>query len=115
MDWTTQSYADANHPPVAVLDQPDAITVHSGEGFGLGAAKTYDPDGDSLSFYWFQYPEAGSFEGTVKIDGAENTRGAWIIAPKVDQPATIHFILQVTDKGSPPLTRYKRVIVTVTP
>jgi hypothetical protein len=33
----------------------------------------------------------------------------------VDQEVTLHFILRVTDKGSPPLSRYQRVIVTVKP
>ena len=115
MEWTTKPYAEANHPPVPVLDQPDAITVRSGEGFALSANGTTDPDGDSLSYYWFEYPEAGSYRGTVKIDGAGNGRGIWVIAPKVEQPATVHFILKVTDKGSPPLTRYRRVIVTIQP
>jgi len=36
-------------------------------------------------------------------------------APKVDKAETVHFILKVTDKGRPALTRYKRIIVTVTP
>lgn len=38
-----------------------------------------------------------------------------VTAPVVDSAVTIHFILKVTDKGAPPLTRYKRVIVTVVP
>jgi len=115
MDWTTKPYEEGNHPPVPVLDHPDAITVRSGEGFGLGAHGTTDPDGDSLSYFWFQYLEAGSYKGRVKIDGAENAIGAWVIAPKVERPETVHFILMVTDKGRPPLSRYKRVIVTVSP
>ena len=36
-------------------------------------------------------------------------------APQVDSPQTTHFILKVTDKGTPSLTRYKRVIVTIVP
>jgi len=28
---------------------------------------------------------------------------------------TMHIILAVTDRGSPPLTRYRRVLVTVAP
>lgn len=115
MDWTTESYAGANHPPVPVLDHPNAITVQSGHGFGLGAHGTSDPDGDSLSYFWFPYPEAGSYKQAVKINGAENTAGVWVAAPKVERPETIHFILRVTDKGRPPLSRYQRVIVTVTP
>jgi len=115
MDWTTKSFAEANHPPVPALDHPEAFTVRSGEGFGLDAHPTTDPDGDSVSYLWFPYPEAGSYKGTVKINGAENAVRAWVTAPKVDKPETLHFILRVTDKGSPALSRYKRVIVTVTP
>jgi len=33
----------------------------------------------------------------------------------VTSTQTIHFILKVTDKGTPPITSYKRIIVTVTP
>jgi hypothetical protein len=115
MDWTTKAYADANHPPVPVLDHPAEITVKSGQGFGLSAEASTDPDGDSLSFLWFHYPEAGTYKQFVKVDGAENASGAWVIAPKVDKPETFHFILRLTDKGAPPLSRYQRVVVTVTP
>jgi len=114
MEWTTKSYREANHPPVPVLDVPEAFTVRSGEQFRLGAHAT-DPDGDSLSFYWFQYPEAGSYKKPVAISVAENLSQIDLVAPKVDKPETVHFVLRVTDKGSPPLSRYKRVIVTITP
>jgi hypothetical protein len=115
MDWTVEPFAEANHPPVPTLDHPAAITVKSGQGFGLSARASTDPDGDSLSFYWFHYPEAGSYPQRIGINGAENATGAWITAPRVERPETLHFILRVTDKGSPPLTRYRRVIVTVRP
>lgn len=36
-------------------------------------------------------------------------------APVVDKEETAHFILKVTDKGEPRLSRYKRVIVTIKP
>jgi hypothetical protein len=115
MDWTIKPYAEANHPPVPALDHPAQLTVKSGQGFGLSARASTDPDGDSLSFHWFHYPEAGSFKQPVKVDGAENATGAWIIAPKVEKPETLHFILRLTDKGAPALSRYQRVVVTVTP
>jgi hypothetical protein len=114
MEWTTKSYREANHPPVPVLDGPEAFTVRSGEPFRLGAHAT-DPDGDSVSFYWIQYAEAGSYKKPVAISVAENLSQIDLTAPKVDKAETVHFILRVTDKGTPPLSRYKRVIVTITP
>jgi hypothetical protein len=115
MDWCTKAYREANHPPVPVLSHPTRITVKSGEGFGLDAGGTTDPDGDSLSFLWFNYPEAGTCKQAIKIASAENARGVYVIAPEVEKPETAHFILKVTDKGTPPLTRYQRVIVTILP
>jgi len=115
MDWCTKLYEEANHPPVTVLSHPEQITVKSGEGFTLYASDSYDPDGDNLSFLWFNYPEAGSYKKMIKVNGAENVHGAYVIAPEVDKNETAHFILRVTDKGTPPLSRYKRVIVTIEP
>jgi hypothetical protein len=115
MDWCTRSFEDCNHAPVIVLKNQEQITVKSGEGFGLDAFDTYDPDGDSFSYLWFNYPEAGTYKSQVKIEGAENIHGCYIIAPKVDKEVTVHFILKVTDKGEPALSSYKRIIVTVKP
>ncbi|WP_284734358.1 DUF1593 domain-containing protein [Sphingosinicella terrae] len=114
MDWTIRPYGEANHPPVVRLQGANAITVRSGQAFGLSARGTSDPDGDSLTYYWFHYPEPGSWHGDLSI-GAENADGVWITAPEVRQRETLHVILAVTDKGSPPLTRYERVVVTVEP
>ncbi len=114
MKWSTKSYGETNHPPVVVLNHPNTISVRSGETFELDA-HAMDPDGDSLSFFWFQYPEAGSYKQPVKFVSAEDMAQVQLVAPKVEKPETAHFILKVTDKGSPSLSRYKRVIVTITP
>jgi len=115
MDWCIKSYKEANHPPVPALGHPEQITVKTGQGFGLDASGTTDPDGDNLSYLWFHYPEAGSYNKMIKIASAENARGVYVIAPEVEKNETAHFILKVTDKGKPQLSRYKRVIVTITP
>jgi hypothetical protein len=117
MDWCTMSFEEANHPPVARLNQPEQFTVKSGETFKLDADGSYDPDGDALSYWWFQYPEAGTYKDWISFAPySENLYNLHTIkAPVVDNPQTVHFILRLTDKGNPPLSRYKRVIVTIIP
>ena len=80
----------------------------------MDAHNSTDPDGDSLSFYWFAYPEAGSYKGKLKID-TENLARVSAISAKVEKEETVHIIVRVTDKGNPQLSRYKRVIVTLLP
>ena len=116
MDWCTKSYRQANHPPVAKLAHADSLTVRSGESFDLNADGSYDPDGDSMSYLWFQYKEAGTYPDNVSFRPyAPNLYRLPVTAPVVAKPQTIHFILQLKDKGTPPLTRYRRIIVTVLP
>jgi hypothetical protein len=114
MDWCTKSYEEANHPPVIGLTHPEQFTVKSGEGFSLDAFNSTDPDGDNLSFLWFYYPEASSYKKMIGL-GAENVHGVYVTAPKVDKKETLHFILKLSDKGTPMVSRYKRIIVTVLP
>lgn len=113
--WTTLPRDKANHPPMLHLDHADRLTVTAGQTFTLSAAGSSDPDGDSLSFLWFHYPEAGSWKQPIPPKGAENIVRVSFTAPDVPSPQTAHFIVAVTDKGTPALTRYRRVIVTILP
>lgn len=115
MRWTTQPFNKANHAPLPQLAHPEQVNVRSGQGFTLSALGTTDPDGDSLSYLWFHYPEAGSWHEPIKSLQSPNIYFANYKAPVVSDVKSAHFILKVTDKGSPPLTRYRRVIVTITP
>ncbi len=115
MNWTIKSYKETNHPPVPALGHPGEITVKSGERFTLDASGTTDPDGDNLSYLWIQYIEPGTIQKSIRFASAENLYKAVLIAPVVEKNETTHFILKVTDKGKPGLSRYKRVIVHVSP
>ena len=115
MDWCTQSFTKANHPPVPILNHEEEIYLKSGKSFQLNASKSIDPDGDSLSFLWFFYPEAGTFKGKFNLGQPENSNTLNGVAPIVNSPETIHIILKVTDKGNPSLSRYKRVILNISP
>lgn len=114
MDWATQPYGDANHPPEVKLTHDEVIRVKAGQYIALDASASRDPDGDSLSFYWFAYPEATGFTGKLGMH-AENLARTGLRAPDVDEETTLHFIARVTDKGEPALSRYARVRVIVTP
>lgn len=115
MAWSTKAYKDANHPPVVRLASPARMTVKGGQRFVLSAAGSTDPDGDNLSYYWFHYPEVGGWSSAIASGISPNIHTVDFTAPKVEAPKDAHFIVAVTDKGSPPLTRYARVIVTIEP
>jgi len=119
MDWTIKSYEEANHPPVAKLNHAQRLTAKVGGRVNLSAEGTTDPDGDRLSYHWFYYGEPGTFTvstartGTpLKIENANKANASFIV-PGRSRIGTMHIILAVTDNGTPTLTRYKRVIVTV--
>ena len=119
MDWCVRDYANTNHNPVAHLNRDGDtnvlhMTVAPGQTVSLSADGSSDPDGDSLSYSWWQYREAGSCDGPVAMDGA-TTKNASFTAPSIDSSSTIHVILEVTDNGSPSLTSYRRLVVTVNP
>lgn len=121
MDWTVLPYAQANHPPSPRLKHADRLEAKSGARVQLSAEGSSDPDKNALNFQWFHYGEPGTFVlstartgAPLKIENADQ-RDAWFIAPKVAKPETMHIVLAVTDQGAPPLTRYKRVIVTLFP
>ena len=72
-----------------------------------------DPDGDAVDLRWWQYHEADSYAGQVAIDGA-NSRHASLTVPDDAAPGdTIHVILDAKDDGTPSITRYQRVVITV--
>jgi hypothetical protein len=124
MDWTIKPREEANHPPVPRLGHARELTSKQGLRIDLSAEGSSDPDGDALSYRWFYYPEAGTLTVSgrdsgefVEIKGFDQPK-AWFTVPttRVMPPGTgtMHIILAVTDHGTPWLTRYQRVIVTVT-
>jgi len=115
MRWCHTDYKNANHPPVVKLTTPEQITVKSGGTFSLDGSASYDPDGDALSYWWFQYPEAGTSKKIIAVPAENIAVCPDLKAPDVDSAETVHFILKVTDKGVPALSGYKRVIVTILP
>jgi hypothetical protein len=135
MDWTIQDYNHANHNPVVVVNgshgtAPIEIQATAGTTIRLDAAGTYDPDhGQKLTYKWFVYPEAGT-TGTHGADVSLSGQAPSIANVTLNSPCrplwlagllpcrdsgVAHIILAVTDDGSPRLTSYRRIVVTVNP
>lgn len=123
MDWTIKPYDNANHPPKVKLTHKKNLVAKKGDKILLSALGSKDPDGDALSYHWFYYEEAGTFSVSSARSGQPLTiqnfdqPEAWFTVPKSriggSGKGTMHIILAVTDHGSPRLTRYERVIVTI--
>lgn len=118
MDWSaTPDFAKANHPPVAVVNGKPGreiirLTAKAGEAFSFDAAASTDPDGDSLKFRWYLYPEAGTYQADARFGKMEQSSLGFKI-PAEAAGKTIHLILEVTDDGVPPLTAYRRMVIEV--
>ena len=116
MDWCVNAYTDANHHPVAVVngDEGNAtvrVAAAVGTSFQLDASASSDPDGDQLYFTWQVYPEAGTYEGEVEINGSSSSQTV-VTVPGDCEGKTFHILLSVKDSGEPVLFSYRRVIVT---
>ena len=112
-DWCVSSYRKANHPPKVRLAHAADLKAKQGETLNLSASGSSDPDGDELSYHWWQYGEADSYEGIIDIPQAGEQDMAFMVPADAEGGQTIHIICEVKDKGSPALTRYQRIVIEI--
>ncbi len=141
----TPDYDKVNHYPTIELDTPLDMTAHSGDTVTIGFRATdndkpnpeamwqrygtlWEQQGMSKEQFmersknmrpmpvqtgWSQFKEAGTYDGWVKLNhGRDNVS---FVAPMVSEAKTIHLLMEATDQGSPALTSFARVVVTVLP
>jgi hypothetical protein len=120
MDWTVKPFAAANHPPVPTLAHAAELEARPGHTVMLKADAT-DPDGNSLAYRWSYYPEPGTLSlqsgrsgNFLEIRNSDSKEASFVAPGNAFKNGSMHFILAVTDDGTPALTRYRRVIVNVT-
>jgi hypothetical protein len=146
IQWTLgQDASKCNHAPVVIVNdstagpEPLYIEAEAATTVLLDATKSYDPDGDDLTFTWFQYSDVTATQWWVaaeveqcKIEDKDTSTHKPGLVVLVHLPAPekcaidmftgepqlkgqiFHFILEVKDNGTPQLTTYKRVVVQTT-
>lgn len=111
-DWMVMGFKKANHAPVPKLNMSQDLIVKPGSTIKLsGSAK--DPDGNTITYRWWQYEEVDSYGGKIAITNPSKSNASFIVPADAITGNTIHIILEVTDSGRPRITRYQRVIATV--
>jgi hypothetical protein len=138
MQWSLPAdISKANHHPVISVNgsselAPLNMTAAAGSSIIFDATATSDPDGDQLSFNWFQYREPGSTDWNVagqvpalNVTVADGGRKTQVQIPAASESCDgkartssgcwmLHLILEVTDDGYHPLTSYRRILIQTT-
>ena len=111
MQWANEG--EGNHNPQVVVNKqkghrPVHIYAKAGDTVRLNASKSKDPDGDNLSFSWWQQPEIGMTKVVIEQSERPATE---IRIPADAHHQTIHVICEVHDTGAFHLVSYRRVII----
>ena len=141
----TSDYNKANHAPQITLKTPADLTVKSGEEVNLSAfvadtdsidiesvwklrGNMWEQKGRTREMFlanpqkfierwrtgWSQM-HAGTYKGYVNLKFDEKKATCSFVAPQVEEPQTIHVLLEAFDMAIPRLTSYQRYIITVMP
>lgn len=110
MDWcVASSFSGANHAPLAQVVGSNVRTVAPGQTITLDATGTTDPDGNALSYNWWQYYDADNATTKVAIANSTSKTTASFVVPN-EPGKQVHIILEVLDNGTPRLKGYQRII-----
>ena len=111
MQWASEGKGNHN-PQVVVGDSKGYNPIHiyakAGDDVSLDASKSTDPDGDSLTFSWWQQPEIGTAKAQINTPDSASTT---IHIPADAGNNEIHIICEVHDAGPYHLVSYRRVIL----
>ncbi|MDH3457332.1 MAG: hypothetical protein OER90_10875 [Gemmatimonadota bacterium] len=113
LEWSmTPTYAGANHEPMVTLRGPPRLSARPGETIQLQGVAS-DPDGDVLAVRWWRWKAVDTYPGPITFSHPTSLATGVQVPADATAGQTIHLILEVTDDGAPPLTKYQRVVVTV--
>ncbi|WP_432991459.1 nucleoside hydrolase-like domain-containing protein [Dactylosporangium sp. CA-233914] len=113
IEWgASPAFTDANHNPVVKLANSD-LTGKAGKTVEV-SAKVTDPDGDNVKLNWSVYTDASTVTSPVAAVQNPTSKTAYVTIPDGAKSAErIVVVLTVTDKGTPALSKYGEVVITV--
>lgn len=113
LKWAvTPKFSDANHPPEVRIKGPLDLSARAGETVQLEGSVS-DPDQNAVAVRWWQYNDAGTYPGGVAFSSPTSLATTFRVPDDAKPGQTIHVILEATDNGTPQLTRYQRVVITI--
>ena len=86
-DWMVKSLRRRQPRADASTTPHHDMVMPPGQRVALERQRAIDPDGDAVTFNWWQYYEADSYAGRIAIDGAD-TRDASFVVPADAKPGT---------------------------
>jgi hypothetical protein len=114
MKWSvTPTYEGANHEPTVSIRGSAHVSARARETVRLEATAS-DPDGNGVAARWWRWKEVDTYPGDVSLSDTTGLATALQVPEDATPGQTIHLVIEVTDTGTPPLTRYQRVVVSVT-
>ncbi len=108
-NWSVNDYYHSNHRPKVNVVGGLNREVAAGSKVILNASGTTDPDGNDLTYKWWQYADVGNVNSQVSISNSTSEDSASFIVPN-EVGKELHIILTITDNGSPNLEAYARII-----
>ena len=113
MEWADKG--EGNRNPIVVVDghkgpSPLVLQAKAGDTIRLDASASFDPDGDTIGFLWWQQPEIGT--ARLAIDNAQ--KGVTTVRiPATAKGQTLHLVCEVSDNGPFNLRSYQRMIIVI--
>jgi len=112
--WSVNpTYAGANHEPRVTIQGNARRAARPGETVRLQGI-TSDPDGNAVTVRWWEWKDVSTVPSPVALSSPTALSTSLQVPADATPGQTIHLIIEATDNGTPALSRYQRVVISIT-